>query len=337
VLLAGAGYWWTGSPGRPGPALATDAPVAGPAGAASGSESEQIAAMVEGLAKRLKEQPDDATGWAMLGRSYMALGRQADALAAYQQVVKLQPDDAGALADYADMLALSQGSELAGEPTRLIEQALKIEPDNLKALALAGAAAYNRREFGQAVKYWDRVALVGPPDNPMVQQAVSGAISARELGQLPAAAATAAATPAAPATEATIAANGKPAGTAPASAAAAAAAGTVSGTVSLAATLQGQAAASDTVFIFARPAEGSRMPLAILRKQVSDLPFSFQLDDSLSMSPAARLSSAGRVIVGARISKSGQAMPQPGDLEGLSAPTAVGSSGVTLIISSVVK
>ena len=102
----------------------------------------------------------------------------------------------------------------------------------------------------------------------------------------------------------------------------------------LSAALQAQAAPEDTVFIFARPAEGARMPLAIMRKQVKDLPFDFKLDDSQAMSPAARLSGAKRVIVGARISKSGQAMPQPGDLEGLSAPVDVVAAGVVVEIKT---
>ena len=181
VVLAGAGTWWTTLSGRasqpPPPAAAASAPAA--------PDNEQITAMVERLAARLKDKPDDATGWAMLGRSYMALNRPADALLAYRTAVKLKPQDASALADLADVLALTQGSELAGEPTRLIDQALAIEPDNLKALALAGAAAYNRRDFRQAVTYWDRVVKVGPADNPMVEQARSGAASARELGKPP--------------------------------------------------------------------------------------------------------------------------------------------------------
>jgi cytochrome c-type biogenesis protein CcmH len=100
-------------------------------------------------------------------------------------VLKLKPKDAGALADVADVLALTQGSKLDGEPTRLIEQALAIDPDNIKALALAGAAAYNRGDFKTAVKHWDRVVALGPADNPMVEQARQGAISARDLAKLP--------------------------------------------------------------------------------------------------------------------------------------------------------
>lgn len=141
--------------------------------------------MVASLAARLKQQPDDAAGWAMLGRSYMAMDRPADALAAFQAVLRLTPNDAGALADVADTLAVTQGSKLEGEPLRLIEQALVINPNHVKALALAGAAAYNRGDFKTAVKYWDRVVQIGPADQPMVEQARQGAISARELGKLP--------------------------------------------------------------------------------------------------------------------------------------------------------
>ena len=181
ALVAGGGWWWTRG-AAPGAVPQAAAPQAS-APAAPGPED--IVAMVESLAARLKEQPDDAAGWAMLGRSYMAMDRPAEALAAYQTVLKLKPKDAGALADVADVLALTQGSKLDGEPTRLIEQALAIDPDNIKALALAGAAAYNRGDFKTAVKHWDRVVTLGPADNPMVEQARQGAISARDLAKLP--------------------------------------------------------------------------------------------------------------------------------------------------------
>jgi cytochrome c-type biogenesis protein CcmH len=107
--------------------------------------------------------------------------------------------------------------------------------------------------------------------------------------------------------------------------------------VELASALAAKAAPDDTVFIFARPAEGARMPLAILKKRVRDLPFAFTLDDSLAMSPAARLSMASAVVVGARVSKSGQAMPQPGDLQGLSASVKPGASGLKIVISEEVR
>jgi cytochrome c-type biogenesis protein CcmH len=109
----------------------------------------------------------------------------------------------------------------------------------------------------------------------------------------------------------------------------------VAGTVSIGAALAAKTDADDTVFIFARPADGPRMPLAIVRKQVKDLPAAFSLDDAMAMSPQAKLSNFSDVVVGARISKSGQAAPQSGDLEGLSAPVKVGASGVAIVIDRV--
>jgi cytochrome c-type biogenesis protein CcmH len=110
----------------------------------------------------------------------------------------------------------------------------------------------------------------------------------------------------------------------------------VSGTVTLAPALAAKARPDDTLFVFARAAEGPRMPLAILRKQVKDLPFSFTLDDSMAMSTTARLSSTPRVVVGARISARGDATPQPGDLQGYSAPVAPGAAGLKIQIAEVI-
>jgi cytochrome c-type biogenesis protein CcmH len=328
-VVAAAGYAYTGSPGeigKPPPGFVVGsgadggaaAPADGTASAPHAIGREQIEGMVAKLAARLKEVPDDAEGWGMLGRTYMALDRHAEALDAYGRALKLRPDDATALADYADALAVKNGQTLEGEPLRLIERALKSDPDNLKALALAGTAAYNRGDYATAVKHWDRAARVGPAESQMAQMARAGAAEARQRGNLP------------PLAEAAAGAGPR---LAPATPAAASSLG-VSGTVRLAAGLKAQAAPEDTVFIFARAATGVRMPLAIVRKQVKDLPFDFRLDDSLSMSPTALLSAAGTVVVGARVSKSGQAMPESGDLEGLSAPLKVGASGVVVEIGT---
>ena len=315
VALAAAGYWWTGSPGTPAQPLAsrTDAPPPAQAGADVNSPEigrEQILAMTEKLAARLNEAPDDAEGWRMLGRAQMALEQPELAVQAFERAARLRPLDAGALADHADALAVRNGRDLKGEPTRLIEQALKLDPMHMKSLILAGTAAFNRGDFAGAVVHWDRAGTIGPADNPMAQQARAAAAEAREAGKLPPPVSLAGAVPVA-------------------------AAGTVgvSGTVSLAPALRGKVSPDDTVFIVARPADGSRMPLAIVRKQVRDLPFNFTLDDSQAMSPAAQVSQAGNVIVIARISKSGQATVQPGDLEGITAAVAVGSTGLKVEIS----
>jgi cytochrome c-type biogenesis protein CcmH len=329
LVLASAGYMWTGSPrmaSAPWPSAGSDG-AAGEGGeqAATGGTAphalgnEQVLAMIDKLSQRLKESPSDAEGWAMLARSYAVIGRHTDALPAYEKAVALRPEDASLLADHADALAVANKHELTGEPLAMINKALKIDPDNLKALSLAGTAAFNRKDYAGAVRHWEHIAAVAPAGSSYLPQVEANLAEARELGKLP--------PPAAPAASA-----------APvrASGAVAVPGSTVSGTVTLAAALRDRVAPTDTVFVFARAAEGPRMPLAILRKQVKDLPLDFKLDDSQAMSPAMRLSSYSKVVVGARVSKSGNAMPQPGDLAGQTAVSDLGASGLKIEISQAV-
>lgn len=323
LVVAVAGYAWTGMYGQGGPD-AGEAATSAEAGAGSNPQVEQIAAMVDKLAARMKEQPDDAEGWAMLGRSYTVLGRHSEALTAYEKAVHLRGDDAQLLADYADSLAVKNDRQLAGEPIKIIEKALKLDPRNIKALALAGTYAFTKQDYATAVRHWERVVQFAPAESGYVQQIQAALAEARQLAGLP--------------PEPAKSAAAAPSATAPAAAPSALAAGrSVSGTVALAPALVRLARADDTVFIFARAANGGRMPLAILRKQVRDLPIQFTLDDSLSMSPAAKLSGASSVVVSARISKSGEALPQPGDLAGQAAPVALGATGVRVEISEQVK
>jgi cytochrome c-type biogenesis protein CcmH len=328
LVVAAGGYLWKGMPGT----VAGGAEGA-PAAAADGSQpphatnTDQIAAMTEKLAERLRDKPDDVEGWSMLARSYSVLGRHAEALKAYEKASNLRKDDATLLADYADSLAVNSNSSLEGEPMKLVDRALKLDPKNLKALYLAGTHAFNKKDYANAVKLWEKLADAGPPGNVFVREVEPAIAEARSLAGLPAAAKPLDAAPQTGATARPAAGTGTGAGT-----------GTVSGTVTLSAALAKQAQPDDTVFVFARAAEGSRMPLAILRKQVKDLPLSFSLNDSMAMSPASALSSAsGKVIVGARVSKSGNAMPQPGDLAGQSAPVNVGAAGLQIDIRETVK
>ena len=320
VLVFGlAGYAWRGN--HEGLSIGPGEGVAAAEGEQlHGPTDEQIAAMVDRLVERLKTQPEDAGGWAMLGRTYAALNRHAEAVGAYRKVVALRPTDAQALADLADGIAVTNNRNLEGEPEKLIMQALALDPKNLKALALAGTVAFNHDDHKAAIDYWQRAVDASDPASDFTRQLEGALADARQRAGMPAVAV------AAP----------PPAASAPGGAVAAAA-GNVSGRISLAPALKSKVAAGDTVFIFARPASGSRMPLAILRKQVSELPFDFTLDDSMAMSPAARLSSSAQVVVGARISKSGNAMPQPGDLQVLSEPVAVGTRGLTLVIAETVR
>jgi cytochrome c-type biogenesis protein CcmH len=291
-------YFAVGNPAALAPGAA--------AGDGHGVTRQQIEGMVERLAARMKENPDDAEGWAMLGRSYAVLDRHVEAAAAYANAVKRAQPDAQLLADYADVLAMARGRNLKGEPERLIAQALKLDPRNVKALLLAGTVAFQDQKFKDAIAYWERILKVVQPDSAIADSVHDSIADARKLaggGAKPEPARLAAPAPAA-----------------------------VSGTVSLAPALASKAAPDDTVFIFARPAEGPRMPLAVLRKRVRDLPTAFTLDEAMAMTPAASLSNHSQVVVGARVSKSGSPAPQPGDLEGLSAPVPVGKTGIAITI-----
>jgi len=278
-----------------------------------GISRSQIEGMVERLAARMKENPNDAIGWAMLGRSYSVLDRFPEAAVAYANAVKYSPPDAQLLADYADALAMAQGRRLQGEPERLIAQALKIDPRNVKALALAGTVAFENKDFRGAIAHWRRILEVVPPDSDMADSIRDSIADAEKLagGAVKPQPAPARATASAP--------------------------GAVSGTVQLAPALAARVTPGDSVFIFARAADGPRVPLAVLRKQVRELPAAFTLDDSMAMAAGMKLSDHPRVVVGARISKSGNAVPQPGDFEGLSAPVNTGAKGVVVVIANEVR
>jgi len=270
----------------------------------------QFEAGVARLAARLKDSPDDAEGWTMLARSYAVLGRFGEASEAYTKAAARMPRDAQLLADYADALAMAQGRTLRGEPERILLRALAIDPDNVKALLLAGTAAFDRGDHPTAVRHWERALGLLPKESDMIQRVQASIAEARSLGG---------------------SAVGKAQVARPAQAQGG---GRVSGVVKLAPELAGKVAPGDTVFIFARAVEGPRMPLAILRKRGSDLPAEFTLDDSMAMAPQMKLSAFPRVVIGARVSKSANATPSPGDLQGVSAPAKVGAKGVSVVIDT---
>jgi len=321
LLIAGVGYGFKGAPSQEAQRLSEGEGAGQPTAA-------QINDMVEKLAQRLQAEPNDGEGWAMLARSYSVMERNDEALDAYTRAVALRPDDAALLVDCADALGVKNQRSLTGEPLKLIARALKADPANLKGLAMAGTEAFMRQDYGQAVRYWSEVQKIGPAENPLVQQVASSLQEARSRAGLPALSAPVAEP--AP-VEAPKASSGPSIKARPGVEA------FVSGTVSLSSALRGQVGPEDTVFIFARPANGGRMPLAAQRVQVKDLPYRFTLDDSKSLSNAMPLSSSAEVVLGARISKSGDAMPQPGDLSGQTGPVALGSRGIALEINEVRK
>lgn len=275
---------------------------------------EMIQTMVQRLEQKLQENPENPEGWMMLARSYTALGQYPEAAVAYDNASSLQPGNAQLLADYADALAMANGRKLQGEPEAIIKKALQADPNNLKALALAGSVAFEQRDYAGAIGQWEKILKLVPPDSQAANSVNASLQEARALS------------------------GGQPAAAQNAVTPAAAGSGSVSGTVQLDPSLKGRVSDTDTVFIFARFADGRRgPPLAITRKTVKDLPLNFMLDDSMAMMPAFNLTSAGEVVVGARVSKSGNASPQPGDLEGFSAPVKVGATNLQISIASVVR
>jgi cytochrome c-type biogenesis protein CcmH len=289
---------------------------------------QQVEAMATNLAAKLEKEPGNVDGWVMLARTYYAMNRHAEAARAFDRAVALVPDNADLLADYADSVGAAEGG-LGGKSLQLIERALKADPTHWKALALAGTAAFNRKDYGQAVDYWERMKKTVPPGSPIAGSIDASIAEARELGGLKAG--TASGSPALAAAPAAAATKG-PASPAPSAQLSAASGAAITGTVSLAPALAAKVAPTDTVYIFARAAEGPKMPLAIIRKQVKDLPIPFSLDDSMAMSPDFALSKFPSVVISARVSKSGGASPQSGDLEGLSAAVKVGTTGLSIVI-----
>ena len=272
-----------------------------------GATVQQLESMVERLAARMRENPDDVQGWQLLGRSYAALGRFKESADAYAQAALRAPRDAQLLVDFADALAMARGQRLEGEHEKLVQRALEIDPQNPKGLALAGTAAFERKDFAKAAAYWERMLPLVPPDTEDARIIQQNVAEARSL-----------------------------AGQAPSRAAGEAASAALRGTVSLSPQLKAEAAPDDVVFVFARAAEGPPMPLAVARARVRDLPYEFRLDDSMAMTPAMKLSAFPRVVVGARVSKSGNATAQSGDLQGASAPVPNDFGEVRVIIDRVV-
>jgi len=330
LVVAVIGYAAVGSP---------RVPSAGPPGSASAGATEvaqdmteeQFVAAVDQLATRMTQEPANGEGWALLARSYARLGRHAEAVPAFGKALAITGDDPTLLVDYADALAMINNRSLDGEPLALVERALKYDPDNAKALALAGTAAFNRKDFPTAVRLWERLVRVSPPDSAFMTQLQGSIDEARSLGGLPPGPRVA------QAPQAGQVAQALPSASASAADAKLAANAVLTGTVRLSPALAAQAQPDDVVFIFARPAEGARMPLAIVRHQVKDLPVSFRLDDSMAMSPAMKLSQFAKVVVSARVSKSGQAAPAAGDLSGQTVPVPNQAQGLMIEINEVVK
>lgn len=313
--LAAGLYWGFGEPDalQPGKhAAADDAHAVSP---------QQIQEMVARLAERLQSNPNDGEGWLMLARSYSVMGRYAESAAAFARAAAMLPPNANLLADYADVLAMAQGRKLAGEPEKAIVQALAIDPNHVKALALSGSVAFEREDYARAVSEWRKILSQLPPDSPVaanIGRSIADAES-RIAGGQPVRSPASSAPTAAPTTKT------------------AAAAARVAGKISIAPNLLAQLPAAATIYVFARDGNGGRVPLAMRRIDGAKFPLEFSLDQSMAMMPNMTLADAKEVVVGARVSRDGDAIGKVGDLEGYSQPVAIGRADVAVVIDSVRK
>lgn len=293
-------------------------------GLAEGFGTINSEAKLQELENKLKQQPENPDGWLLLARSYSDLQRFADAVRAYEQLIKLVPDDAQIWASYADIYAMNSGQSLLGEPTRFINKALELDANNFLALALSGSAAMERGDYTAAITHWTKLIDLLPPEHaelPMIQNGVKQAHQLLALqkggrGEQPQLPAGHAGTPP------------QKADTRPAEA--------ITGGVSLSPELAGKVAPTDTVFILVRDGKNRKSLLAVLRKQAKDLPLQFSFDDSMLMQQQVKLSGFEKIEVVARVSKAGNPIAQPGDLHGTTGVVKPGK-GLNIVIDSVAQ
>ena len=273
---------------------------------------EKLTEMATALTRRLQDEPNSMEGWVMLGRVQRARGRYEEAAEALAKALALSRDD-NLLIERAEVLAQKNGGSFAGEPWSIIQRVLAADPHHLNALFLAGSASYAEMNFRSALRFWERAREVVPADSPDAPELDRAIAEARDKMGLP---------PIPP----------RAASETNAGKAVDAAASSISGRVTLVNELKGLVAPTDTVFVYATPVSGSRMPVAIVRTTADKLPLDFVLDDSTAMNPNVKLSSMSEVTVRVRISKSGQATAQAGDLGVSLSPVKPGSKGLNLMV-----
>ncbi len=282
---------------------------------------DEFSSVLDNLIARLKDDPSDIEGWVMLGRTYAIMGRYDEASETYTKLVNLVPDNPQLLSDYADVLAMKNQGSLVGRPAELIAQALKIDPEYPKALALAGTVEYEQKNYAKAAAHWEKLLSVIPVDSQLAKSVSDSIADAKSLkaggkGRI-----------------ASVAQQQPQAARAQASNQQKAGGVSISGRVTLNKSLASKVSSNDTLFIYAKAKTGPKMPLAILRLKASDLPATFELTDEMAMMPAMKISSFPEVIVEARLTKTGQAFTTSGDLQGFSQPVKLGDSNISVEIN----
>jgi cytochrome c-type biogenesis protein CcmH len=263
---------------------------------------EGVEKMVTQFAAKMEQDPTNLQGWVMLARSYRILGRNQEAAKAYERAGSFIASDPQLLADYADVLASNANGSFTGKPLQLINQALKLDPNNLMALWLSGTASYAAGNYKAAVQIWEKLAQQVPPGTEDARSIEASIADARAKGGL--------------------------------SSKAIASTKGVSGKIEISADLKSKVKSSDIVMVIARK-PGERMPVAVLRTAIADFPMSFSLTDALAMNPSAPLSQLTEASIEVRVSKTGMAKPEAGDLISTPQTVKVGANNIRLVIDQV--
>ena len=301
----------------------------------SGSDSpaghDNFSSVLENLIARLEKNPEDIEGWIMLGRTYAIMERYAEASNTYAKLVELVPDNPQILSDYADVLAMKNQGNLTGKPAELIYEALRIDPQYPKALALAGTIEFEQEKFEQAAAHWEKLLEVIPVDSQLAKSVKTSIAEAKLLSSGGKGITAEQQTKATDSQQEANTLSEKETSDSPTATETVLL--SVSGQVTISKELAPRASPNDTLFIYARAKTGPKMPLAILRLKASDLPATFTLTDDMAMTPTMKMSSFPEVVIEARISKSGQAVPASGDLQGFSDPVKIGNNTITVVIN----
>ncbi|MCL4744759.1 MAG: c-type cytochrome biogenesis protein CcmI [Burkholderiaceae bacterium] len=285
-------------------------------------DERRVSEILEELQERVARKPDDAEAWALLGQVNAMKGDLPASVAAYTRAAELLPRDARLLADYAEVVVMSQGGDFKGRPIELLGRALAADPNEGKAVALMGAAQYRLGNREAALRYMRQLAATLEPGSEQARQIAevvtrieSELSPAAPLAQAPAAGGSAAAGP-----------GGAPTAAAPAGEP------VVSGSITIAEHLAKGVPAGAALFVIARAPDGPPIPLAAAKLAPGGWPLSFALGDAQAMDRSRPLSAAGSIVIEARVSLAGEATRRSGDLFGRSAVVAPGAKGVAIRI-----
>ena len=277
----------------------------------AGGQHGDFTAMLDKIRNKAEDNPKDGAAWLLLAKTYAVMERWQEANQTYAKTVQLLPKDATALAGYAESLAIVNNRTLQGQPAELLRQALEINPQEPKALELAGMNAFQEENYAQAAYYWKQLLKQLPPESPYASDIALALKEAKGRAE---------------------SAFGKPLdkvfGTDKVVVL------TINGKVEIKPALKGKIPPNATVFLFAKSMQGG-MPVAAIRASAKDLPMEFELNDSMAMSPDSKLTAHKEVTLTARISLTGEAMAKSGDLEGTLTPVKVGAKDLKLVIDTV--